>query len=367
MKTSLYTGDPGCGKTFRAIAEATSFVIAVPCRQLAYEIYWDYPKRISRIDTGEVHMGNSGGNHVCVYENLPLAVIDQDTLIVDEAHYLNDAERGGALFEKILLNKKAGKKIVLLTATDTLSDEVRGVLEVEEIELQPFASAPTKIEISFGEFCDKVKAGMTTIVFTKFTPGENDVEYYAEAFGIESSCFGVLSAQTPTFERVETQLKFKTGKLQVVIATNVLAQGLNFPAQGVLIEHNEWDDWEIVSQKVGRVARPLFGIREGYYCLTAMPTKYKKRGLPENIEREACRYARPSGTGVDITGWGFMEHEVPYNLGNYKYFKYSYRFLRALAERLGKLEAEEQSAMDFLKEQSEKLVSLLAKRDVGTL
>jgi hypothetical protein len=366
MKSTLYTGVPGCGKTFRAIAEATSFVIAVPCRQLAYEIYWDYPKQISRIDTGEVHTGDSDGNQVCVYENLPARVIRQESLIVDEAHYLNDPERGGALFEKITLNRAAGKKIVLLTATDTLSDEVRAELEVEEVELQPFASVPTKIEVGFEEFCDKVKAGMSAIVFTKYMPSEDDVDYYAEVFGIEASNFGVLSAQTPTFERVEAQLKFKTGKLQVVIATNVLAQGLNFPAQGVMIEYNEWDDWEIVSQKVGRVARPLFGINEGYYCLSEMPSKYKKRGLPQNVEREANRYRRPSGVELDIAGWGFMPHEVPYNLDAYKSFKYAYRFLRTLREKAGILESEEQAALTFLEEQSAKLCDLLAKRGLGT-
>jgi hypothetical protein len=367
MKTLLYTGVPGCGKTFRAIVEAKSFVIAVPCRQLAYEIYWDYPMQISRIDTGEVHMGDSGHNQVCVYENLPFGVIDEETLIVDEAHYLNDRQRGGALFEKILLNLKAGKRIVLLTATDTLSDEVREMLEVEEVELQPFAQVPAKVEIDFDEFCAKVKAGMSAIVFTKFTPGQNDIDYYADKFGVDASNIGMLSAQTPTFERVEAQLKFKTGKLQVVVATNVLAQGLNFPAQGVMIEHNEWDDWEIVSQKVGRVARPLFGINEGYYCLSEMPTKYKKRGLPENTERQACEYIRPSGVEVDISGWGFMAHEVPYNLAGYKSFKYSYRFLRILAERHGNLEAAEQAALDFLIEQSAKLRELLAKRESGVL
>ena len=362
MKTKLYSGAPGCGKTFKAIAEAQSFVIAVPCRQLAYEIYWDYPKKISRIDTGEVHMGDVG-NQVCVYENLPFGVIPQDKLIIDEAHYLNDRDRGGALFEKILLNKQAGKEIILLTATDVLSDEVKEVLGVEEVELPPFGDVPEKVELEFDAFCEKVKAGMTAIVFTKYTPDEREVEYYAEHFGVDKNDIRTLSANTPSFERVKTQLDFKRGTLQVVLATNVLAQGLNFPAQGVLIEYNEWDAWEIMIQKLGRVARPLFGLNEGYFCLSEIPEKHKNRGVPEKTEREAVVYQRPSSELVEITSWGFMEHEVPSGFWNYKNFKYSYQFLRELKERLGSLEPAEQQALDFLEEQATLLRALLSERE----
>lgn len=303
------------------------------------------------------------GNQVCVYENLPFGVVAQDTLIVDEAHYFNDPERGGALFEKILLNKQAGKEIILLTATDTLSDEVREVLEVEEVEIQPFGDVPEKVELEFDAFCEKVKAGMTAIAFTKYTPDESDLSYYAERFGIGEDDIGMLSANTPSFERVKTQLDFKRGALQVVVATNVLAQGLNFPAQGVLIEYNEWDDWEIVTQKLGRVARPLFGLREGYFCLSKMPEKYKNRGVPEKTEREAVVYERPSGESVEIAGGGFMRHEVPSDFWSYKKFKYSYRFLRELEKRLGSLEPAEQKAFDFLEEQAALLCELLSGRD----
>jgi superfamily II DNA or RNA helicase len=361
-RTKLYTGGTGCGKTYRAITEATSFVIVVPCRQLAYEIYWDYPKEISRIDTGEVHMGDSTGNQVCVYENLPEGVIEQATLIVDEAHYLNDADRGGALFEKILVNMQAGKEIILLTATDTLSDEVKELLGVVETELQPFCEAPAKVEVNFSDFCAKVRAGMTTIVFTKFMPDYREIEYYASSFGLSADSIGVLSANTPSYERVKTQLDFKRGNLQLVIATNVLAQGLNFPAQGVLIEYNEWDNWEIVTQKLGRVARPLFGHREGYFCLNEMPNKSKHCGVPQKTEREAVTYWSSSETPVDISGWGFLEHEVPKNLGYYKDFKYSYRFLREMKARLGSLEPSEQRALDFLENQSRLVGELLRER-----
>ncbi len=364
MKTKLYLGAPGCGKTFKAITGSTSFVIAVPCRQLAYEIYFDYPKQISRIETGEVHMGDAG-NQVCVYENLPDGVIPQDTLIVDEAHFLNDPERGGALFALVLLNQLAGKEIILLTATDTLSDRVKEVLEVDEQELPPFGEVPSKVALEFDAFCAQVRDGMRTIVFTKYVPGDYERRAYAKRFGIGEESIGILSADTPSFQRLQTQLAFKRGDLQVVIATNVLAQGLNFPAQGVLIEHNEYDDWEIVTQKIGRVARPLFGLREGYYCLSEMPKRQKHHGLPRPAEREADVYERPSGKLVYIHDWGFMEHQVPSNLWCYSGYRYSHQFLKKLNDCLGSLEPAEEAALQFLEEQAALLSELLSERDAA--
>jgi len=361
MSTTLYTGPTGCGKTFKAITDAKSFVIAVPCRQLAYEIYWDYPQ-IERIDTGEVHMGNASGNHVCVYENLTGDVVTQDTLIIDEAHYINDVDRGRDLYDKILKNKQAGKNIILLTATDTLSSVVKRDLSVKEVRLKPFGSAPKKKEVSPHVFAKKVEGGMSAIVFTKYTPDQTSIWHYAQAFGIEQESIGMLSANTPSYDRVKTQLDFKQGKLQVVIATNVLAQGLNFPAQGVLIKYNQYDDWEVITQKIGRVARPLSGLKEGYYCLQVMPQKEKKVGLPPRSYRQAKVYFRPSGKKVDIAQWGFSQHEVPSGLANYKEFKYGSRFLRVLQDKLGPLEPQELQAIEFLYRQSELLEELLKSR-----
>ena len=126
--------------------------------------------------------------------------------------------------------------------------------------------------------------------------------------------------------------------------------------------YNEWDDWEIVTQKLGRVARPLFGLSEGYYCLSELPEKCRRRGVPEKVEREATVYERLSGEKIDIAGWGFMQHEIPTGFWSYKNYKYSYRFLRELKERLGSLELEEQQAVDFLEAQAQLLRELLSQR-----
>ena len=365
-KTILYKGGPGCGKTYKAIKEAEGdFVIAVPCRQLAYEIYWDYPQEVSRVDTGEVHMGDYSAGQVCVYESLSVEVIEADRLIIDEAHYINDPERGADLLEKILTNREAGKEIILLTATDTLSREVKELLDVEEVTLNPFVTPPVKKEIEIEEFKRKVQEGMTVIVFTKYALDKSTVESYVNFFEIDEGRVAAISANTPTYQRVKTQLDFKQGELQVVVSSNVLAQGVNFPAQGVLIEYNEYDDWEIIIQKLGRIARPSFGLQEGYYCLYEIPEIPDRRiykGIPQKQSRRASGYVRPSREVVDIRDWGFDEHLVPYNFNVYKGYKYSRGFLEILRDRLGALEPAEQQALDFLLDQEQKLVELLETR-----
>jgi len=187
----------------------------------------------------------------------------------------------------------------------------------------------------------------------------DDVENYADYFSIDDSSIGILSANTPGVERLQTQLAFKEGRLQVVISSNVIAQGLNFPAQGVFVEHNEYDDWELVTQKIGRVARPLSGLDEGFYCLYHMPDRFKNEGIPQKLVPEAARYWRPSGAYVDIAGWGFMDHEVPTGFLSYREYKYAHRFLVELRKRLGTLEPAERLTLQYLEEQSSLLAELL--------
>jgi hypothetical protein len=57
-KIKMYVGGTGSGKTYRAINENDNCIIAVPTRQLAYEIMLDYPD-VKEIHTGEVHLSNS--------------------------------------------------------------------------------------------------------------------------------------------------------------------------------------------------------------------------------------------------------------------------------------------------------------------
>ncbi len=365
MKHSiLYKGETGCGKTYEAIMKSESFAIVVPCRQLAYEIFWDYPAKISRIDTGEVHIGDESGNRVYVYENLPEEPIDQQTLIIDEAQFLNDTQRGGELLQKVFNNYSAGKTIILLTATDTISDAVKKALCVKEIKLLPFTSVPLKLQLDEVRFANRVFEGLATLVFCRGIPTETDIARYAKKFGIDPENISTISSSTPSFERFQKQINFKNGTLKVLLATNVLAQGLNFPAQCVYIEFDPRDTWELIQQKIGRLSRPGYGMKDCYYCIDRyrMPRREVSHGFPDIVEEWALQYTRPSGEVVDVSGWEFRGHEIPSEYVGYRSVKYSRRFLYELEHRTGFLETAEKDAQDLLSDQSSKLEELLLKR-----
>jgi hypothetical protein len=179
-KVKMLIGGTGTGKTYSAISNSDSFVIAVPTRQLAYEIAYDYKEKIGAILTGEVDINKDGNNTVCVYENLNEGIIDKyDTLIVDECHFINDPQRGPELLKKVVYALANGKEVVFLTATDTISSELKELLGVEAIELKPFKKVE-KIELdSEAQVCDLAQEGKTILVFTKYAPDEFEVELYA--------------------------------------------------------------------------------------------------------------------------------------------------------------------------------------------
>lgn len=356
IATTLLSGGVGSGKTYKAIKDATnkgSFVIAVPTRQLAYDVFMDY-KEVSGIHTGEIH--KKGKNQVCVYENLSVSMLrDIKTLIIDECHFLNDEERGGSLLEMIIIAHELGVKVVLLTATNSLSDELQKKLGIREQILSPFCEIK-KYEIK-NNVAKVAKNMKSIIVFTKYVPTERDIEYYSSFFDINKSEIALISAETTSSNRLKTQIAFKNGDIRVVLSTNVLAQGVNMPADLVVIEYNEWDEWEIIEQKIGRVGRPTYA-NKGYYHLSYRPEKNKKVGIPHKKDSTVSSFKRRNGDIIDIENFGFQFHEVPTSLKNYVGFKYSFGFLKTLEGVYGLLKDEE-DALQFLKNEQVEISKLL--------
>ncbi len=350
----MLVGDTGTGKTYKAITENENFIIAVPTRQLAYELFIDY-RKINSIATGEVHISpDQAKNAVVVYENLNEQVIDKfSTLIVDEAHFINDDERGGYLIKNIIYALSHNKKVVMATATDTISDDVKNLLHINTTFLKPFKRVE-KIEIDNDlKVKELAKQGKSVLVFTKYRPDEYDVENYADRFGIKLSKADYISADIPTSERVSKQIMFRKGEIQLMVSSNVLAQGVNFPADIVVIEYNEWDSWEIINQKIGRAGRPQF-TDKAYYLLQYMPEKNQKTGTINQVTENIIMFYR----GIYIKDWNFKKHEVPYDITEYRGFKYSRRFLEKL-EQKNLINNNEQSALNFLRQEEEKLIDII--------
>jgi len=355
--TPLYLGGTGCGKTYRAISQSQSFVISVPTRQLAYEIALDYKEKISDIHTGEVHLGDGSMNMVCVYENLNDEVINKyDTLIVDEAHFLGDEQRGALLLQNIVNAKRKGKEVILLTATDTIPKELKEALSIKEEILTPYKKVQ-KIELEeIGDIQNLLKREphLKVLVFTKYSPNQRDLELYSEMLGVDIDKTETLSANIPTAKRLKTQIAFKKGELQMVVSSNVLAQGVNFPADIVLIEYNEWDEWEIVQQKIGRAGRPQF-CDKAYYFLHHLPTKEVKEA--NKVIRKTTRVTY---RGISIQEGGFEDFEIPTNrCKEYRNFKYSKRFFLFLKRKGIKLLPHEEKAYRRILKEEYKVKEIL--------
>jgi superfamily II DNA or RNA helicase len=290
MTKKIIVGTTGSGKTYHTIhtaQEIGSFAYIAPCRQLAYEVYIDYANvGVDTLSTGEVKMG-SGGNFYGVYESLDSNVSEYESLIIDEAHYITDYDRGGHLVELINQAKKLNINIFLVTATRNFPLWRGWDLE----ELKPKFTPPKKVLINYDEYIERRDAGVPTIEFKK---------YKSEA---------MLSADTLPSDRLQLQLDYRAGKIKYVSSTNVLAQGINMPCENLYIEYNPYDDSETLEQKLGRLGRMGFTNSDTVtYCIRYMPKPLKKNKKKAKIIN---RLQTKNIHGVDIT---CNQHEFPKNL-----------------------------------------------------
>ncbi len=348
----LYVGGTGCGKTYKAVTEHPNALIAVPTRQLAYEVYLDYDQ-VDELHTGEVHI-TGAQSCVCVYENLSARMIERyDYLIVDEAHFINDDERGVNLLRHIIEALAIGLPVILLTATDTISAELKARLNIRTTALKPFKKVE-KVELnSLEQVKELAQEGKNILVFTKYMPSKEDVVEYADLLGVPAEKSAMISANVPTSERVLSQIRFKSGDIQLMVSTNVLAQGCNFPADIVIIEYNEYDSWELVNQKIGRAGRPNL-CDKGYFLLTEVPEKYQAQGAPDG----EYVYIVQNFRGIDVSHLRLCSHEVPDNFDFYSEFKYSRKLLEYL-DSIGEIKEDEAAALKFLRDEEQKLLKII--------
>ncbi|MCZ4281688.1 helicase-related protein [Kiloniella laminariae] len=262
MDKVIYEGPTGSGKTFQALKKAKSkgsFAYLAPCRQLVYETFMRYAQPGDTLSTGELKIkGRKSGNFFGVFESQPPKV---DSIIIDECHFLTDPDRGPGLYQKI--NENPEINIFLCTGTRTFRKTELPGFSIEKIK--PIRTFQKK-EISFGEFLKRKDQGVPSIIFHKYSDNCGQYGGYP------------VTADTPIDQRLEAQIAFSRGEIPLIECTNVLAQGLNFPAQNILIIANQWDTTEILAQKIGRLGRPGFNNESDSltYCIEVYAGKVKK-------------------------------------------------------------------------------------------
>lgn len=253
IKKYIISGDTGSGKTYNSINWARKmgrFIYAAPCRQLTYETFIDYSEIKDSLKSGEVNIiGSAFGNLFAVYENLMHEDINiYKTLIIDEAHFITDYQRGGVLKDII---KRFTGNIFLVTATPTF--------DIEGFKNLYFFSENKRPKIKFinhYEFCSRIREGIPSIAFCMY------------------SSDAMINADTLPSDRLLTQLQFREGKINYLSATNILAQGINLPAENIYVEYNKFDSREIIVQKIGRAGRRGFSnAKEVTVCLEYRDSK----------------------------------------------------------------------------------------------
>ncbi len=327
MKKIIYIGGTGSGKTYNAINTFNNFVLIVPCRQLAYDIFIDYDK-ITALKSGEVTIINGNdSNMVAVYESVNFNTLNNfKTIIIDEAHFLTDETRGEHLYNLIENAEEKGLNIILLTATNNLPEYYVKNKGFDVIELKPYK----KIEKIFLEDEEdlenilKENNKLSMLYFNARSPSndyyiDEKIEYLKNLYNRDDLIIEFISANTPVIERIEIQNRFKNREVDILFSTNVLAQGVNLPADIVYIEYNYYDEAELIHQKIGRAGRIGYSDK-GYFfleCVDDIPKIYKKDISYEEQENAKWYYRNIIGAedirfcDLNIEDWGFKQFQVP--------------------------------------------------------
>ena len=274
----IISGETGCGKTYKVINDEKEanrcFIYLSPCRQLLYETYRYYANpEEDTLSSGEIKLNiDKDKNYYGIYESLQPEIIQIfDTLIIDEAHFIHDQERGGTLSTILATAIESDVNIKLVTATQDFN--INGF---DNVKLKARYKVPKKVEITFREALANIDKGMQTIWFCSSIRETTLRSNYLSSKGIKT--LPVNSSLKPS-ERIKAQIAFERKEVQVICSTNVLAQGVNFECENLIIDSDLYETNNQLLQKLGRLGRPgtLIGKNEVYYCTYRKPKDIKNK------------------------------------------------------------------------------------------
>ena len=245
----IYKGPTGCGKTYQAFNRAgkAKVIYGGPCRQLIYETACKYGTVHSCVRTSDMVLGDRRNydRQFCTFECITRSDIRGcDILVIDEAHFASDHDRGPHIRDLIYFGRLCGKKVILLSATMDFTIEGAKV-----INLPPRGQSFKKIEISEYDCFARIKAGVPSLVFHKRKDACGDI---GRSLGVKTA---VITADTSVADRIRLIDLYMTGRITLIEATNAMAQGVNVPCENLYIKYNTYDDPACLIQKLGRLGR----------------------------------------------------------------------------------------------------------------
>lgn len=276
----VFVGPTGCGKTYTAFKRRNKHVKCLylaPCRQLVYETAQKYGNIGCHIKTSDMEEGDATVAPISfrTYESAKEGEIkNYGLVIIDEAHFINDKERGFHLLNIIYNAEKNGVKTVLLSATMDFS-----IAGAKIISLPARGKEFIKEEVSYEEALERARIGVPTLIFHR---RRDDCGGIGQALGLK---YAAITAETSVADRVRLIKLFNEGKITLIESTNALAQGVNVPCENLIVFYNKYDDPEVVIQKFGRLGRT--GVTRADAKLTYFCERRNKNDI-EEMSKHFC-------------------------------------------------------------------------------
>jgi ATP-dependent RNA helicase SUPV3L1/SUV3 len=256
-----HLGPTNSGKTHAALeilADAPSGSYGGPLRLMAQEVH----ERLATV-LGEARAGlitgeeriNPTADHVACTTELVAA---RDVVVIDEVHWLADRDRGSA-WTRALLSLPC-RELHLVGSADILPALRAAFPELEVRAYDRLAPLHYIGTVSL----ERVEPGSAVIAFSR----KAVLALARELSARHPGRVGVLYGAMPLGERRRQAAAFRSGALDVLVATDVLGHGLNLPIRTVLFAESEkWngtaradlEPWE-VAQIAGRAGR--FGMHD---------------------------------------------------------------------------------------------------------
>lgn len=214
-------------------------------------------------------------------------------LIVDEAHLLNADGRGGAVEAGLMefTKRNPSARLVFLSATvgnsEELSDWAKHLNGKETIHLRS-SFRPVPLHVHYEGFAgsrsyqetEDAKLSAALKVLENCPKGERFIFFvHTKKNGralldeLDRRGFKVAfhNADLPKDERIEVEQAFREGRIDHLVATSTLAQGLNLPARRVIVVGTTRGMDPVaamdVLQMVGRAGRPGLDTEGDAYIL----------------------------------------------------------------------------------------------------
>lgn len=279
----IITWPTWCGKTYQAIIESYKlgrFIYLAPCRQLVYETWATYSQEWDYLSTWEIKINKEGGNFFWVFESGNQILLENyKTLIIDEAHFLTDKDRGGILYQLISKAQALGLNVKLLTATVNFKltwFSLRKLAQRKKI-VRKYRNLNNVSDLKWEKFL-------------YFCRSKKDARMEKLCLEWQGYKVAALHSDITPSERVKIQRMFASGELDWVCCTNVLAQWINFPASAVVIPSTDWDysshTAETFKQIVGRCGRPGWSDKATiFYSWTSRKKKIKNKKASKKIKK----------------------------------------------------------------------------------